>query len=135
MPKKILETPVKLGIIQSPCESNRGSKLWNVECDGKDKLWICGDDGKISQINKLGNILKTFETPGNVSGLAFNVHRELVLIVGWSDTKIYKIDCDRVVTLLNLQSWLPRGLCHTANGDFLVSKRSMVTKRSTYVKL
>lgn len=59
----------------------------------KNKIWICGDDGKISQINKLENILKTFETPGNVIGLAFNVHQELVLIVGWSDTKIYKIKC------------------------------------------
>lgn len=99
-------------------------------CDEKDKIWICGYDGKISQINKLGNILKTFETPGNVIGLAFNVHHEIVLITGWYDTKINKIECDRVVALLNLQSWLPRGLCHTAIDDFLVSMRSMDTKRS-----
>lgn len=100
----------------------------------KNKIWICGDDGKISQINKLENILKTFETPGNVIGLAFNVHQELVLIVGWSDTKIYKIKCDKVVALLNLHSWLPRCLCHTANSDFLVSMRSMDTKRSKVVR-
>lgn len=134
MSKKILETPVNLGIIQSPYGSHQGSKLWNVECDRKDMLWICGDDGKISQINKLGNILKTFETPGNVIGLAFNVHHELVLITGWSDTKIYKIKCDKVVALLNLHSWLPRGLCHTTNGDFLVSMRSMDRKRSKVVR-
>lgn len=136
MPKKILETPVVLDIIQSPCGSNLGSKLWNVECDGKDKLWICGDDGKISQINRLGNILKTFETPGNVIGLAFDAHQELVFIhvVGWSDTKIYKIKWDRVVTLINLDTWLPRGLCHTTNGDFLVSMRSKDKKRSIIVR-
>lgn len=79
MPEKILETRVILGIIQSPCGSNRESKLYNLECDGKDKLWICGDDGKISQINRLGNILKTFETPGNVIGLVFDVHQSLCL--------------------------------------------------------
>lgn len=79
IPKKIFETPVVLGIIQSPCESNRGSKLWNEECAEKDKLWICGDNDKISQINRLGNILKTFETPGNVIGVAFDVFKKLVL--------------------------------------------------------
>lgn len=69
MPKKILENPVVLGIIQSPCGgSNRESKLCNIACKGKERLWICRDDGKISQINKLGIILKTFETPGNVIG-------------------------------------------------------------------
>lgn len=103
-------------------------------CDEKDKFWICGDDGKISQINKLGNILKTFETPGNVIGIAFNVHHELVLITGWSNTQIYKIKCDRVVALLNLHSWLPRGLCLIANGDYLVSMRSMDRKRSKVVR-
>lgn len=57
-----------------------------------------------------------------------------MLITGWSDTKIYKIKCDRVVALLNLHSWLPRGLCHTTNGDVLVSMRSMDTKRSKVVR-
>lgn len=92
-PKKILETLVVLGIIQSPCGSNRGSKLWNVSCEEKYKLWICGDDGRISQINRLGVFLKTFETQGYVIGLAFQEHQELVFIVGWTDTKIYKIEC------------------------------------------
>lgn len=36
IPKKILVIPVNLGIIQSPCGSNKGSKLWNVDCDEKD---------------------------------------------------------------------------------------------------
>lgn len=60
MSKKILETPVNLGIIQSPCGSNQGSKLWNVEGDGKDKLWICGDDGKISQKKQIRKHFKNF---------------------------------------------------------------------------
>lgn len=79
-------------------------------------------------------ILKTFKTPGNVIGFAFDVHQELVLIVGGSDTKIYKIECDRVVALFNLHNWLPRGLCHTGNGDFLVSMRLMDKKRSKVVR-
>lgn len=54
---------------------------------------------KKSQINKSGIILKTFETPGNVIGFTSEVHQEFAFIVGWSDTKIYKIKSDRVVTV------------------------------------
>lgn len=51
---------------------------------------MCGDDGKITQKtkNKSRIILKTFKTPGNVIGLAFDVHQELVLVVVWSDPVI-----------------------------------------------
>lgn len=85
-------------------------------------------------MNKSKIILKSFESRGNFNGLAFGVHKELVVIVGWSDTKIYKIESDRVVAPFNLDNWLPRGLCHTANGDFLVSLRSMDRKRSKVVR-
>lgn len=38
------------------------------------------------------------------------------------------------MTLINLHSWLPRGLRHTTNGDFLVSMRSMDKKRIKVVR-
>lgn len=94
----------------------------------KEKIWIYGDDGKITQINKSRIILKTFETSGNVIGLAYKLHQELVLIVVWSDPVIYKIVCDRVVAHFNLHNWLPRDFCHTANGYFLISMRSIYKK-------
>lgn len=67
------------------------------------------EDGKITQINKSRIILKTFKTPGNVIGLAFDVHQELVLIVVWSDPVIYKIVCDRILALFNLHCRIPSG--------------------------
>lgn len=49
MPKKILEKLVKLNIIQSPFGSKLGSKLCKIVCWRREKIWICGDDGKITQ--------------------------------------------------------------------------------------
>lgn len=109
-------------------EVNLGQSFENY-CVGGKKIWICGDDGKITQINKSRIILKTFETSGNVIGLAYKLHQELVLIVVWSDPVIYKIICDRVVAhYFNLHNWLPTGFCHKANGDFLISMRSIDKK-------
>lgn len=41
---------------------------------------------------------------------------------------------NNVVTLLELSNWQPRGLCHTVNGNLLVSMRSVVDARSRVVR-
>lgn len=131
---KMLKTPVLLDTIQSPHGSMHESRLWNIACEGNEKLWTFGDDDKVCQIERSGLALNTFKVSVNVIGFAFDVLHALVFVVGWADTKIYKFECDRVVELLNLHSWLPRGLCHTANGDFLVSMLSTEKKRSRVVR-
>lgn len=64
--KKILETPVVLNTIQSPYGNDQVSQLWHVLCKGKEKLWTCGDNVIISEINRSGLISKTFKSPANV---------------------------------------------------------------------
>lgn len=53
--KKILETPVVLNTLQSPYGNDQGSQLWHVLCNGKEKLWTCGDNVIISEINRSGH--------------------------------------------------------------------------------
>lgn len=134
MQLNLLETPDVLNTIQSPYGSVRGNRLWNVACERKEKIWICGDDGKVCQVKRSGIVLKTFKAPGDVIDIAFDVLYDILFVVGWASTEIYKIECDRVVALINLSSWLPRGLCHTANGDFLVSMLSTDKRRSRVVR-
>lgn len=71
--KKILETPVVLNTIQSPYGNDQGLQLWHVLCKGKEKLWTCGDNVIISEINRSGLISKTFKSPANVRALAVDL--------------------------------------------------------------
>lgn len=57
-----------------------------------------------------------------------------MFIVSWPDTKVYKYESNTVKTLLELYDWCPRGLCHTMNGDLLVTMRSLDEKQSRMVK-
>lgn len=134
--KKILETPVILNTIQSPYGNNYGSNLWNVLCEGKEKLWTCGNNVTICEINRSGLVSKTFKSHAIVRALAVDLKQDLVFIVGWDDTntEVYKMECDKVLTLLNLLSWLPRGLCYTPKNELLVSMRSTNKRRSRVVR-
>lgn len=134
--KKILETPVVLNTIQSPYGNNNGSNLCNVLCEGKEKLWTCGDNGTIFGIDRSGLLLKTFKPRAIVRALAVDLKQDLMFIVGRddTDTQVYKIECGKVLTLLNLLSWLPRGLCYTPKNELLVSMRSTNKKRSRVLR-
>lgn len=122
---KLMDTP-------SPYENKY--KLWRITCEGTGKLWACGDNGTIYQIDWDGSILKTINLSGNVIGLSFNVQQELVFIQGWIDTKVFKYKNNNVVTLLELSNWRPRGLCHIVNGDLLISIRSLNEAQSRVVR-
>lgn len=100
-----------------------------MECEGKEKLWTCGDNGTIFEINRSGLLSKTFKPRAIVRALA-------VFIVGRddTDTEVYKMECGKVLTLLNLLSWLPRGLCYTPKNELLVSMRSTNKKRSRVLR-
>lgn len=78
--------------------------------------------------------MKTISLLGNAIGLSLNVQQELVFIKGWEDTKVFKCENNSVVTLLELSNWQPRGLCHTVNGNLLLSMRSLDEAQSRVVR-
>ena len=60
--------------------------------------------------------------------------KELVFSEEWPDTKVYRNDDDEVRRVVDLYQWCPRGLCHSANGDLLVSMRSVDETQSRVVR-
>lgn len=46
-----------------------------------------------------------------------------MFIVGWDDINIevYKMECDKVLILLNFLSWFLRGFCYILKNELLVS--------------
>eukprot|EP00105_Crassostrea_gigas_P007529 XP_011421807.1 PREDICTED: uncharacterized protein LOC105324438 [Crassostrea gigas] len=129
---QLMETPVYLKEIQSPY-GNR-SELLRITCEGTGKLWVSGNNGTINQIDWDGSILKSINLSRNAVGLSLNVQQELVFFEGWDDTIVFKYENNSVMTLLELSNWQPRGLCHTVNGNLLVSMRSVVDARSRVVR-
>lgn len=134
IPKNIIGNPICLNLIKSPYGLDFA--LWEIACTGKEQFWISGNDRKIHQIDKFGNILETVSAKdaNDVSSLSINKQLGLLFVVRWPDTKIYKYESNRVTTFLNLSDWCPRGLCHTVNDNLLVSMRSLDKKRSRIVR-
>ena len=129
--KKLMSNPVALSTIQTPYGKDK--TLFGVLCDGTGKIWISGSDSKIYHIDQGGSILKTVSVSNNVSALSLSIEKELTFSVFWPDTKVYKYDGDAVRTLVDLGQWCPRGLCHSAKGDLLVSMRSVDKTQSRVV--
>ncbi|XP_022310020.2 uncharacterized protein LOC111115542 [Crassostrea virginica] len=129
--KKLMSNPVALSTIQTPYGKDK--TLFGVLCDGTGKIWISGSDSKIYHIDQGGSILKTVSVSNNVSDLSLSIEKELTFSVFWPDTKVYKYDGDAVRTLVDLGQWCPRGLCHSAKGDLLVSMRSVDKTQSRVV--
>nr|XP_034320212.1 uncharacterized protein LOC105324438 [Crassostrea gigas] len=131
---QLMEPIVSLKEIQSPYNYGNKTELWIITCKETGKLWVCGNNKTIYQIDWDGSILKTINLSGNAKGLSLNVQQELVFIQSWTDTKVFKYENNSVVTLLELVSWRPRGLCHAVNGDLLIGMRSVVGARSRVVR-
>lgn len=126
--KHLNTTPVVLITIKSRWE------LWTIACDGTERFWISSSFGMIGQIDKKETMVKNLKTPGIVIGLSIDAEQNPLFIVGWADTKIYKIINNKVVTLLDLFDWYPRGIFHKMNGELLVSMRSEDKKRSKILR-
>lgn len=119
----IIKSPVVLDTIQSPYGQN--SELWRLMTDETRKIWTSGNDCKINMLDSRGYHLHTIETSESIMDLSTDAHGDLVFIVYWPETKIFKFESNRIVTILELSNWCPRGLCYTVNGDLLVSMRSL----------
>lgn len=78
--------------------------------------------------------MKTIETEDTVIALSLDLHKDLVFILSVPDTKVFKFESNKVVTLLNLTNWCASGLCHTGNGNLLVSMRSRDKTQSKVVR-
>lgn len=133
-PQKMMKTPVILYTIQSPLEDS--SHLWNISCDVAKKVWISGNNSQLYQLSRVGAVLKNINTAKSVLDLSIDLDQNVVFIVSWPDTKVYKYESNTntVKTLLELSDWCPRGLCHTMNGDLLVTMRSLDEKQSRMVR-
>nr|XP_022307064.1 uncharacterized protein LOC111113256 isoform X2 [Crassostrea virginica]XP_022307065.1 uncharacterized protein LOC111113256 isoform X2 [Crassostrea virginica] len=129
--RKLMSNPVVVSTIQTPY--GKKTKLWRILCDEAGKMWIIGDDQKVYQINKNGSILKTVSVSDDVLALSLSVGKELIFCTR-TDTNVYRYDDKVVRTLVDLGQWLPRGLCHSANGDLLVSMRSKYETHSRVVR-
>lgn len=77
--------------------------------------------------------MKNIKTANSVLALSIDSDQNIVFIVSWPDTKVYKYESNTVKTLLEQSDWCPRGLCYTMNGDLLVSRRSLDEKQSRIV--
>lgn len=114
---KMRKSPVVSNTIQSPCGRKR-SELWRIACEGSNKFWTSGNLNRVSQIDSNGSVLKTIEIEDTVISLSLDIHKDLVFIVNvLADTKVFKFESNKVVTLLNLTNWCASGLCHTMNGN------------------
>ena len=130
--QKLMSNPVVVSTIQTPYGEN--SKLWRVLFEEAGKIWICGSNKKNYQIDQSGSILKTVSVSDNVYALSLSVSKELIFSVDWPDTKVYRYDGNVVRIVVDLCQWWPRGLCHSANGDLLVSMRSVDETQSRVVR-
>ena len=127
-----MSNPVVVSTIQTPYWKE--TELWRILCDEEGKIWISGNDKKVYQIDQSGSILKTLSVSDNVLALSLSVDKELIFSAHWPDTKVYKYDGNVVRTVVDLGQWCPRGLCHSVNGDFLMSMRSVDKTKSRVVR-
>ncbi|XP_078329499.1 uncharacterized protein LOC111112205 [Crassostrea virginica] len=130
--RKPMSNPVVVSTIQTPY--GKETELWKILCDEAGKIWISGNDQKVYQIDQSGSIKKTVSVSDNVIALSLSVGKELIFSAGWTDTKVYRYNGNVVRTVFYLGQWCPCGLCHSANGDLLVSMRSKDETQSRVVR-
>nr|XP_022310167.1 E3 ubiquitin-protein ligase TRIM71-like [Crassostrea virginica] len=129
---KLMSNPVVVSTIQTPY--GKKNELWRILCDEAGKIWISGNDKNVYQIDQSGSIKKTVSVSDDVRALSLSVGKELIFSACWTDTKVYRYDGNVVSTVVDLGQWRPRGLCHSANGDLLVSMRSLNETQSRVVR-
>lgn len=105
-----MKNPAIANIIQSPFE--RSSCLWRIACGGTENIWASGNDSQLYEINnKSGAVLNNTKTADNVLALSIDSDQNVVFIVSWPDTKVYKYESNTntIKTLLELSDSYPRG--------------------------
>lgn len=129
---KMMAKPVVISTIQSPYGAKKA--LWRVLCNDAETIWTCGNDREMYEIDHTGSILKSIQATKNVFAMSLNMDKELIVSEVWPDNKVYKYDGHGLTVVINLLHWSPRGLCHSRNGDLLVSMRTMDETQSMVVR-
>ncbi|XP_048750343.2 uncharacterized protein LOC125662206 [Ostrea edulis] len=124
----LIENPKVLATVQSD-----HSKLRQIFCAGNERVWTSGNKNTITQIEKYGDNSINIKSNGSPTCLSID-HQGCLVFSTTDDTKIRVYKEGHVETLLNITSWRPRGICHTRNGDMLVSLRSKGKKQSKVVR-
>ena len=130
--QKLMSNPVVLSTIQTPHGKN--TELWRVLCEETGNIWISGNNRIIHLLDQSGLILKTLSIYSNAFAFSLSLEKKLSFSVEWPDTKVYRYDDDERKAVVDLRMWCPRGLCHSANGDLLVSMRSVDKTQSRVVR-
>ena len=130
--RKPMSNPVVVSTIQTPYGEK--TNLWRILCDKAGKIWISGNDQKVYQIDQSGSIKKPVSVFNSVLALSLSVDKELIFSARWPFSKVYKYDGNGVRAVVDLGQWCPRGLCHSANDDLLVSMRSFDETQSRVVR-
>ena len=126
-----MSNPVVLSTIQTPHGKN--TELWRVLCGETGNIWISGNNSIIHLLDQSGLILKTLSIYSNAFAFSLSLEKKLSFSVEWPDTKVYRYDDDERKAVNDLRMWCPRGLRHSANGDLLVSMRSVDKTQSRVV--
>ncbi|XP_062607762.1 uncharacterized protein LOC134269575 [Saccostrea cucullata] len=99
-------------------------KLKGICCESTDKVWIYGDDEKMKQFDKLGNLLDCITaTSGNSQkDIAVNKNGD-VAFSHITDECVKILREKRIQKLVNMTGWIPYGLCFNADDDLMVCMR------------
>nr|XP_022303778.1 uncharacterized protein LOC111111228 [Crassostrea virginica]XP_022303779.1 uncharacterized protein LOC111111228 [Crassostrea virginica] len=128
----LMSNPVVVSTFQTPYGKN--TELWRVLCEETGNIWISGNNRIIHLLDQSGLILKTLSIYSNAFAFSLSLEKKLSFSVEWPDTKVYRYDDDEKRAVVDLRMWCPRGLCHSANGDLLVSMRSVDKTQSRVVR-
>lgn len=66
--------------------------LRRILCKVAGKFWTSEDECKIKQIDRKWYFLKEMKVAGNGKSFSADKYQDLIFIVRWTDTKIYKYE-------------------------------------------
>ena len=86
---KLRSNPVILSTFETPFDEDDSESLWKISFEGKEKIWVSGNEGNIYMIDGKGTILEKISTSENVVSLALNARKKLSYSLTWPSSKVY----------------------------------------------
>lgn len=116
--RPLIYEPLVITVIQTGFgESNR---LRNILFLNDEGIWKCGQDNLIRRYNQKGEIVGQIETKSGYMPQDIAMTRYLIF-TDISDRTINIIKSSQVQDIIQLESWIPCGVCGTSSyGEFLV---------------
>ncbi|XP_061172302.1 E3 ubiquitin-protein ligase Midline-1-like [Saccostrea echinata] len=99
-------------------------KLKGICCESTDKVWIYGDDEKLKQFDKLGNMLNCITAISGNSQKDIAVNKDGDVAFSHITDECVKILRERrIQKMVDLSGWIPYGLCFNSDDDLMVCMR------------